>query len=742
MSEPVLVELEPSNDSCKIPIDALRYPGKVRIGLRAEDSHGSVIATSCLEWFNVEPGAIDGSEGTSTSGIASLVNRIAALESQTPPDATTATAGQAPIADGQGGWQWGTVIGGGGQPTPVSHASDMTDTSKIYLYTGSESGYNSGHIYYYDGSVWVDGGEYGGGGSEERAYKVAFLGCPDAQTADSTRGFGNCTVIWSADKCVVVDLGNQTDSSKLISFLGSKNITKVDAVIITHYHADHVRASGVQALINSNIDTSTCIWYLPHKNIDWASFTGTTYASEESAVKALLSNPVYPITEGQTVNFGDFTVSFYNVNASLYADYYDYMYDDGMVVTDHTNYNNFSMVCMVSGQGKNVVLTADIEKPAEYNLADVIAQANLLQIPHHGLDTQPNEKAVSAVKAEYSVLSSYGAQKERAFKTAVRPYVSKGMETGTVVSTYNGNDVVFSINLKKVTCAVDNDDVSSGNAIGQMSVSGEDLDDYVTAGQYYVQNASTASNVTNIPVVNGNAIGGGTLTVKGGTNTANGVTQIYIPAFTVKRYICVRTKTTNGWGSWGILDFSALSANEYQRAVANALHDANLVSITATSGAQNGVTFTVNADGSITAVGTATASFRFEICTIALKGGNTYYIGGCPEGGSQSTYRLYFLGADLADVDYGNGASYTPANDESGKLEFYVTNGTALDFTFYPIVLEKSASGGGVTSVNGQTGAVIIGNATSSTAGLMSATDKSNLDTLYADYLSASTALG
>ena len=32
--------------------------------------------------------------------------------------------------------------------------------------------------------------------------------------------------------------------------------------------------------------------------------------------------------------------------------------------------------------------------------------------------------------------------------------------------------------------------------------------------------------------------------------------------------------------------------------------------------------------------------------------------------------------------------------------------------------------------------------ATTTTAGLMSAADKSNLDTLYADYLSASTALG
>lgn len=47
-----------------------------------------------------------------------------------------------------------------------------------------------------------------------------------------------------------------------------------------------------------------------------------------------------------------------------------------------------------------------------------------------------------------------------------------------------------------------------------------------------------------------------------------------------------------------------------------------------------------------------------------------------------------------------------------------------------------------VTSVNGATGAVVIGNATTSAAGLMSATDKSHLDTVYADYSSALSALG
>jgi hypothetical protein len=47
-----------------------------------------------------------------------------------------------------------------------------------------------------------------------------------------------------------------------------------------------------------------------------------------------------------------------------------------------------------------------------------------------------------------------------------------------------------------------------------------------------------------------------------------------------------------------------------------------------------------------------------------------------------------------------------------------------------------------VTSVNGSTGAVVIANATTSAAGLMSATDKSHLDTVFADYSSALTALG
>lgn len=59
---------------------------------------------------------------------------------------------------------WNPADGGVpvGAPVIVNSVSAMTDTSKIYLYTGSEAGYTAGDWYYWDGAAWVSGGVYGG----------------------------------------------------------------------------------------------------------------------------------------------------------------------------------------------------------------------------------------------------------------------------------------------------------------------------------------------------------------------------------------------------------------------------------------------------------------------------------------------------------------------------------------------------------------------------------------------------
>lgn len=47
-----------------------------------------------------------------------------------------------------------------GSPLKASTVAQMTDTNKIYVYTGSESGYTAGNWYYYNGTAWASGGVY------------------------------------------------------------------------------------------------------------------------------------------------------------------------------------------------------------------------------------------------------------------------------------------------------------------------------------------------------------------------------------------------------------------------------------------------------------------------------------------------------------------------------------------------------------------------------------------------------
>ena len=58
-----------------------------------------------------------------------------------------------------------------GTPEVAETAADMTETDKIYVYVGSETGYTAGNWYYFNGTSWESGGVYGssGGGISNNA---------------------------------------------------------------------------------------------------------------------------------------------------------------------------------------------------------------------------------------------------------------------------------------------------------------------------------------------------------------------------------------------------------------------------------------------------------------------------------------------------------------------------------------------------------------------------------------------
>ena len=84
--------------------------------------------------------------------------RIAAdnqLQSKIDAEVTSRTAADSSIQSEINGVK--NAVGG---PLVATTAAGMTDKTKVYVYTGSESGYTSGHWYYWNGTAWTDGGAY------------------------------------------------------------------------------------------------------------------------------------------------------------------------------------------------------------------------------------------------------------------------------------------------------------------------------------------------------------------------------------------------------------------------------------------------------------------------------------------------------------------------------------------------------------------------------------------------------
>lgn len=114
---------------------------------------------------------------------------------------------------------------------------------------------------------------------------------------------------------------------------------------------------------------------------------------------------------------------------------------------------------------------------------------------------------------------------------------------------------------------------------------------------------------------------------------------------------------------------------------------------------QYGVTFTPNADGSVTANGTATGGAA--TCLISASRpifasflGKEVILSGCPSGGSASTYRLQWWkyavnsgGGTITASDYGDGTTPFIPTETSGNIAIVISTGvTVNNVTFRPMV--------------------------------------------------------
>lgn len=203
-------------------------------------------------------------------------------------------------------------------------------------------------------------------------------------------GQADSILLLSEDEVMLVDTGDLKDSytNKIINYLKSFNITKIDYLILTHADSDHI--GGAPEIINE-FDVEKCI--MP-------DFVKTTKIYENTLL-ALAENEVdcsVPVP-GEVFKIGEASCK---VLAPL---------------DDYEDCNDTSVVIRVDFGARSVLLTGDAEKESEADIVATYTKADLkvdvLKSGHHGSRTSSSEALLDLCDPEYAVIScgdgnSYG----------------------------------------------------------------------------------------------------------------------------------------------------------------------------------------------------------------------------------------------------------------------------------------------------------------------------------------------
>lgn len=430
---------------------------------------------------------------------------------------------------------------------------------------------NKNYVYSADEEEWV---EYSYAiAKEENTIEVHFLYRGDNK--------GDCTLIKTKNKNILVDLGI-TDASTLITKLLQKNITKIDYIIVSHFHGDHVMgytenydASNWTTLLNSeDIDFSECICIFP-KTPDWTQFiygdtasstnrniAGATYLPTlETNITNVVTNAGLTIVRPNDLSVIDIdeetSLKFLNCDADNFTDYYDDVEYNSTLQKYVTCYNNFSMVVELKHGDNKFLFTGDIEELAQEKILDDLSYCDVLKIQHHGTNANVNKEYYLKLKPKVAVLMNTGTtNRNNPMQVGLKllgTEVYASNESHDVVVLSSGNSIYtksekgrsdFKANIGKALEINDFTPVYTLGVFGTEIPQGADLNDYTTPGIYYSNNTTITQSLSNCPV----ASGGFKLIVE-----YNQATNRIIQTIKVNdqgKSLCYIRTYVDSWGNW------------------------------------------------------------------------------------------------------------------------------------------------------------------------------------------------
>lgn len=186
-------------------------------------------------------------------------------------------------------------------------------------------------------------------------------------------GQADCTLIMNNGKTTLIDGGNDSDGDNLVKYIKSQEISRIDTVIATHLHADHI--GGLDDIID-NFDIGTV--YMPD--------TINTDKQVEEFLDAIeRKNLGYEVPEvGEKFNNG-------LANCEVMA-----------INNNAEDLNNSSIVIQIEYLGQIFLFMGDSEKEVEDSRK--WNKVNVLKVGHHGSNTSSTESFLNQVRPEIAII--------------------------------------------------------------------------------------------------------------------------------------------------------------------------------------------------------------------------------------------------------------------------------------------------------------------------------------------------
>ncbi len=394
--------------------------------------------------------------------------------------------------------------------------------------------------------------------------QVAFL------RNDSEYCLGDCIVLYGGPKTAVIDFGREADAVTLRSFLKAHNLSKIDYIIFTHYHADHIGGGGANGFLSflgdSYFDFSETVAYLPHGLLDWSRIVGTGWDTTTQAYQTTIESAltgagirIVKPSEGDVVQVSETeTFRFNNLSAAYFNQYYTNTLDAYENAQTYTNYNNFSMLVTYRFLDQTVLFTGDIERLGQSFNYQQIEDINVYSVEHHGLNVNTDQHWLQQLQGKFAIVgvNSNAAVPATSYsRTTVQNLLDKGVK---VISTKEApTNIIITLKRGDAFANVAYYGEMNNPALtawqGQELSPGADLNDITNPGIWFSNSSAKTGALVNAPTINGGQIvysGFKMLVLRTNATDPDARIQIIIPFNTNFTTIFIRATVSGAWGRW------------------------------------------------------------------------------------------------------------------------------------------------------------------------------------------------